>query len=416
MAGVKKPRGIRHDRHCQRCRSNRIKCDLNRPRCQPCRQIGVTCHYPQRVIWIEEHKQKQATSKLSTNTSPISNSPSSPRTTVQDEPRTKLLPHKPTPINLYAFIDLLSHFYQEIKSTNQSLPNETISLISRTLSFARARLEGTDNEQAIQSHLVALSNLSQVIESAHPIALFGIATFAIFEVCCGSFGRWHRHLQGARSLLDLHCRCPAELDGLTNRIPGLADVLAYLVWFDVTGALVSGSGLTFEDWHRGILDSAFFESVGCPPDTFGLFVRLVKRDWDPSLVDLGSAAMDQILRLDPSDSTDRGLAAVVYRCTGAIVAFGRVGDRNDHSGSQLHQRTISSMVDRVCDAISRIPTPSRFYVHLATPVFLTGMHASTARQCGALRGYWRNCRLCEFPRYPDAEEQCERRWRSRLIC
>lgn len=413
--GVKKPRGIRHDRHCQSCRSKGIKCDLNRPRCQPCLQSGVACHYPRRVVWMEEKKESTTpkiasnpSSSLPSKTSPVSTclSPSNPTTKDAQKPQPNTIP-----INLYGFIDMLSHYYQEIKSSNSDLPDEAIQLISRTLSFARSRLEGNDDKQSIQSHLVALSNLSKVIDSGHPIALFGIATFAIFEVCCGSFGKWTRHLQGARSLLDLHCRNKSELDNLTRRIPGLADVLAYLVWFDVTGALVSDCGLMFDDWHRGILTPAFFGSVGCPGDTFDLFARLVKGDCDNTL-DLCSLAMDQVLALD-SDSTDRGLAVVVYRGAGAIVAFSRAGENDNRS--TIHPNTISSIVDRVCDAISRMPATSRFYVHLATPAFLTGMHACTRAQCEVLRGYWRNCQSCEFPRYPDGEEQCERRWRSRSI-
>lgn len=358
-------------------------------------------------------KQRKSTSpKTRPSKSPdISTLALYPRSTVPHRQPEQPSP-KESPINLYGFIDLLSHFYQEITTTKQDLPDEAIQLISRTLSFARSRLEGADNKDAIQSHLVALSNLSKVIESANPIALFGITTFAMFEVCCGSFGHWQRHVQGARSLLDLHCRDKVGLDALTDRIPGLADVLAYLLWFDVTGALVRGGELIFEDWHRAILSSAFFESVGCPADTFELFVGLVKGDNDLDSLDLCSRAMDQVLRLD-KDSTDRGLAAVVYRCAGSLEAFSRVGkDSKGSSGSDMHAKVISSLVDKVCDAITRTPTSSRFYVHLATPAFLVSMHVSAA-QCEVLRGYWRNCRLCEFPRYPDAEEQCEKRWRWR---
>jgi hypothetical protein len=158
-------------------------------------------------------------------------------------------------------------------------------------------MDGREGEHSIKVLVKCLLN---------PIALFGIATFAIFEVCCGSFGKWTRHLQGARSLLDLHCRNKPELDNLTQRIPGLGDVLAYLVWFDVTGALVRESGLMFGDWHREILTAVFFDSVGCPHDTFGLFVRLAKGDVGDDL-DLCALAMDQVLALD-SDSSDRSLA------------------------------------------------------------------------------------------------------------
>lgn len=413
MAGLKKPRGIRHDRHCQRCRTKGIKCDLNRPRCQPCLQSKAACQYPQRVIWMGEKKQKQASPRLQSDPAPsTSTSTSTECSTVQD-PRTK---HQPTtsnttPFNVYGFIDLLSQFYHEIQTSQQDLPTETIQLILQTLTFARSRLEGADNNDAIRTHLTALSNLNEVIESAHPIALFGIATFAMFEVCCGSFGHWQRHLQGARSLLDIHCSEKEELDALTERIPGLADVLAYLLWFDVTGALVRGGTLIFSDWHREILSTSFFESVGCPADTFGLFVDLVKGSSDRDILGLCSRAMGQVLHIE-SDASDRSLAATVYRCAGSIEAFTRAKRNHDRNEPDIHATVTASMVTKMCDAIARMPTTSRFYIHLATPAFLTAVHFTSAQQCEVLRGYWRNCRLCEFPRYPDAEEQCERRWRD----
>ncbi|KAJ5884939.1 hypothetical protein N7495_009449 [Penicillium taxi] len=409
MAGVKKPRGIRHDRHCHRCRIKSIKCDLNRPQCQSCLQTGLPCHYPQRVVWIEEKRQK--TKSSSKSSSPPSAGNGADPINGKDS--------KDITINLYGFIDLLSRFYQEIQFSKKEIPKETIELISQTLSFARSQLVGTDDKNSIQSHLSALTNLRQVIESAHPVALFGIATFAIFEVCCGSFGRWHRHLQGARSLLDLHCSDKTELDHLLAQIPGLADVLSYLVWFDVTGALVREGSLIFDEWHRRILSPSFLDSVGCPPDAFELFVHVTKRT-DLDTLDICSQAMCQVLHLDSDDLSepDRRLAATVYRCTGAMVAFRRA--RESHTSpdpsvpaptSVSYEKVISSLVDRVCDAVSKLPYYSRYYVHLATPIYLAGVHATATTQCEVLRTFWRNCRECEFPRYPDGQEQCEQMWR-----
>ncbi|KAJ5530728.1 hypothetical protein N7527_004121 [Penicillium freii] len=400
---VKKPRGIRHDRDCDRCKARGVKCDLNRPRCQACLQSGEACNYPHRVVWVDDKKSK---------------SPKSTSRIPEEIPNEEIheVATKPSIINLYGFVDLLDTFCQQLQSSSSDIPEEGIQLISRTLSFARSRIQDANNKESLQSHLVALTNLSQVVQSAHPIALFGIATFAMFEVCCGSFGNWHCHLQGARSLLDLHCQHKADLDNLCNEMAGLADVLAYLVWFDVTGALVRESPLIFEDWHRETLYPAFFDSVGCPPDTFDLFVYLAKhRDRDGMYtMDLNSRAMAQILQLNPGDSTDRNLAATVYRGAAAIMAFSRAGRTSggDPPTSTSYSNVVSSMVNRACQAIADIPPTSRFYVHLAIPTYLTGMSASTARQCEIIRNYWRNCQSCEFPRYPDAEAQCERRWRQ----
>lgn len=406
---VKKPRGIRHDRDCNRCKVRGVKCDLNRPQCQSCLQGGEACQYPQRVVWMGDKK------------SGASNAPPEPESTSQtsrnDHKATPEITTKPTSVNIYGFIDLIGAFHQQICSSSREIPAEGVQLISRILNFARSRIEDTDNNQSIQSHLVALTNLSQVIESGHPIALFGIATFAMFEVCCGSFGNWHCHLQGARSLLDLHCRNRSALDGLCKKIPGLADVLVYLVWFDVTGALVRRSSLIFDDWHRDILDADFFDSVGCPVDTFELCVYLAKHydDHTIDVMDLVSRAMNQVLHLD-ADPSEMGLAATVYRGAGALLAFARAGGLKvkdmGPSTSTHHSSAVCSMVNRVCAALAKIPSTSRFYVHLATPAYLTGMHGSTAQQCAIIQKYWRNCQSCEFPRYPDAEAQCDRRWKS----
>ncbi|KAJ5124260.1 Protein of unknown function DUF3468 [Penicillium bovifimosum] len=409
MKRVKKPRGIRHDRDCHRCKARGVKCDLNRPRCQACLQVGEACNYPLRVVWVQDKKQK-VPSSLGLKTDSAQNQLSR---IFKNTEHISDADTKSTSINLYGFVDLLDTFYQQIQSSTRSIPEEGIQLISRTLSFARSRLEDANNGEAIQSHLMALTNLSQVIKSAHPIALFGIATFAMFEVCSGSFGNWHCHLQGARSLLDLHCRCKADLDDLCSEIAGLADILAYLVWFDVTGALTSDSPLIFDDWHRETLSDTFFESVGCPADTFDLFVYLGKhlKTAGPNIMDLSARAMDQILRLGVA-KTDRNLAATVYQAAAAIVAFARAAAVSGDPLTSYQSNVISTMVDRVCDAIAGIPSTSRFYVHLATPAYLTGMHASTTRQCDIIRGYWRNCQLYDFPRYPDAEAQCERRWKT----
>ncbi|KAI9040167.1 uncharacterized protein KD926_008490 [Aspergillus affinis] len=347
----------------------------------------------------------------------------------------KTQPH--TPIGLHGFVDLLANCYYRIRASQRGFPIEAIELIAHTLEFARARINGAKQQQhptsstltSIQLNVAVLMGLSQLVESAHPLALFGIATFAIFEVCSGSFGRWHCHLHGARSLLDLHCRNRADFETLSRRITGLGDVLRYLVWFDTTGALMRGGNLIFDDWHRETLQTSFYESVGCPPETFELFVHLAKyhhveRAATLDAVDLAWRAMDQILQSQSTDcTTDRGRAAVVYRYTGAIVAFTRAGcnqsttttTNNNISTTMLSSRVVSSMVDKVCEAVAQMDVSSQFYIHMATPVYLTGMNATTEAQCAVFRTYWRNCQLGDFPRYPDGQAQCERRWRNNRV-
>ncbi|KAH8429935.1 Zn(II)2Cys6 transcription factor [Aspergillus melleus] len=427
---VKKPRGIRRDRHCHACRARNIKCDLNRPRCRSCAQDRRTCTYPRRVVWMEEKS-----SSPSSSPSPSSVLPATQLPTPSKETQTSNESQSHTPIGLYGFVDLLANCYYRIRASQRGFPTEAIDLIARTLEFARSRINGAKQQQptsstltSIQLNVAVLMGLSQLVGSAHPLALFGIATFAIFEVCSGSFGRWHCHLHGARSLLDLHCRNRADFETLSRRITGLADVLSYLVWFDATGALMRGGSLIFDDWHRETLQKSFFDSVGCPPETFDLFVHLAKycdRDRRAALdaVDLTWRAMDQILQSQSTDCmTDRGRAAVVYRYTGAIVAFTRAGcnqgttpTTNTISTTMLSSRVVSSMVDKVCESVTQMDVNSQFYIHMATPVYLAGMNATTEAQCFVFRTYWRNCQLGDFPRYPDGQAQCERRWRHNRV-
>jgi hypothetical protein len=331
-------------------------------------------------------------------------------------------------MNQYSFVKRLTAFYEQIKSAEgwskgreNYTSNEAIQLVSRIWDFARSRMQGYNNStsgpgeassiESVRYHVAALMGLNEAIESAHPVALFGIATFAFFEVCDGSFGEWQCHLYGARSLLDFHCRSRADLDQLSEEILGLADIVAHLVWFDTMGTIIRGSrGLIFDGWHRETLNDSFFAVVGCPRDTFDLFVTLSKLDVDVEAIDLSVLAMDQLLRLDSADSTDRGRTASAYRCAATIAALGQIGD----VASVSRSIALASAVDRACDIIASIPTTSGFYIHLAATAYLAGINATTTRQCEVVRAYWQNCRSCDFPHYPDGLSRCEEKWRDRF--
>ena len=133
----KKPRGIRHDRDCGRCKVRGIKCDLNRPRCQACLQGGEACNYPQRVVWVDDKKPKRPK-----GTSPQIHNAETPNVEA----------YKSASINLYGFIDLLDAFCQQIQFSSRDIPEEGIQLISRTLSFARSRVQDANNKES-SSHI-----------------------------------------------------------------------------------------------------------------------------------------------------------------------------------------------------------------------------------------------------------------------
>ncbi|QKX57183.1 uncharacterized protein TRUGW13939_04291 [Talaromyces rugulosus] len=443
-----KPRGIRRDRDCQSCKDRGIKCDLNRPRCQPCVQSGLPCGgYPQRVIWATETTSRQRrpsetlrssssrTATLSKESPTISHpkpaasgSPSTPVNNAADaattvEAATEAARAQYPENHQYSFIKRLTEFYEQIKVTEHQsngsyLSPKAIDLVSRIWDFVRARMQGyvtvgspeQSSMDAVRFHVAALMELAEAVEEAHPVALFGIAAFAFFEVCDGSFGEWQRHLKGARSLLDIHCRSKADLDQLSRDISGLTHIVAHLVWFDTMGAIIRGSrGLIFDDWHRETLMDGFFARVGCPPDTFRLFVTLSNTEASLDGLNLSFEAVDQLLRAEPeANASVADLTTGAWRCTAAIAILSRIGDANSPS----RQRALSSAVDQACRAISSIPPTSGIYIHLAATAYLAGINATHAQQCEIVRNYWRNCQESDFPHYPDGQARCEEKWRA----
>ncbi|RFU32116.1 hypothetical protein B7463_g4209, partial [Scytalidium lignicola] len=309
------------------------------------------------------------------------------------------------------------------------LSDEAIRLVSRIWDFMHARIPEyqsttttTTSEETIGSmdtvrhYLAALMVLNETLETANPVALLGITTFAFFEVCDGAFGEWQCHLYGARSLLDHHCRSRRDLDRLSQDIIGLTEIVAHLVWFDAIGAIIRGStGLIFDDWHRETLDESFFSGVGCPAETFDLFVDLAKVNVATDPLGFSIRAMDQLLKLD-LDGTDRGQSANAYRCTAAIAVLSRMDDVHDINLniSLVNPRCVAlaSAVDRVCEAIALIPLTSRFFTHLAVTAYMAGLNATTVQQCEIVRAYWQNCRSADFTHYLDAQARCEERWRA----
>ncbi|KAM5349638.1 hypothetical protein ACJ41O_006143 [Fusarium nematophilum] len=238
--------------------------------------------------------------------------------------------------------------------------------------------------------LAALASLSEALKTADPVAFLGIAVFAFFEVVSdGSFGEWQCHLRGARSLLDYHCRSSNELDMLSRRVTGLAEMIAYFGWWDVVGSLLrkcSGGRISpddrliFDDWHRGILGDDFFNTVGCPSDVFWLFVSLAKGGDEGTLGPYEAdqercmRAMSQLLKLG-LDTSDRGRCFDTYRCAAAIaiLTWQQPLDIEGVSSVDPRQAALASAVDRICQAVDTASPCSRFYIHMATPAFLAAI-------------------------------------------
>ncbi|KAK5991931.1 hypothetical protein PT974_05321 [Cladobotryum mycophilum] len=460
---VGKPRGMRRDRDCRSCKLRGVKCDLNRPSCGECIKAAVPCGgYPQRVVWVGDPSSKDAASSSSSTSSSsarlkqsrASSRMSSERPSslslsqsqlqsLQTSPETKL-PNTPsdasdtpvptradsrTPINLQdadqnSFIKPLVNLCQQIISLdgdalrrNQYLSSDAICLISRLRDFVQARIDGHktcpsgdlwESEDAARYRLDALLGLKDALAVANPFAFIGIAAFAFFEVCDSGFGEWQRHLYGAKSLLDYHCKSREQLDNLSQSITGLAEMVARLVWFDICGAIVRGTtDLIFEDWHRQILNESFFGIVGCAGDTFDLLIRVTKGEVASDPLNSSILAMDQLLKLSLGLS-DWDRATNASRCAAVIAVLSNI---HDETPSVPKAATMSSAVDRTCQIIASMSPSSQFYIHMAVPAFLAGSNANATQQCDIIRAYWHNCNLGGVRRYPDALARCENRWK-----
>lgn len=291
--------------------------------------------------------------------------------------------------------------------------------------------EVTSGDGAVEAQqLAALSCLNEAVEIADPVAFVGMLAFAFFEVTSdGTFGHWQRHLRGARSLLDYHCHSREQFKSLCRSVTGLPEIISYFCWWDITGAVIrrltgdrreGDHELMFLDWHRDLMSKDLFSAVGCPPDTFQLFATLAKA---PSAQTSGAEiqsrdqAMSQLLQLG-LDNTYRGRCRDAWRCAAAIVTVTwcqdpRTCDEAGSAADESRRMPLRCAVERICQILPTCSPSSRFYAHMAKPVFLAAMHATSPQQCGVLSKYWSNCQKGGFPRYSGALGQCQEIWRSK---
>ncbi|CAK7265152.1 hypothetical protein SEPCBS57363_001435 [Sporothrix epigloea] len=361
-----------------------------------------------------------------------------------------------------------------LKNQYLSLP-ETTGLLSDLCVFIQARLEGRglalrqqphDSLEMVKHRLAALAHVNRAIDAANPFAFLGIATFAVFEVCDDTtFGEWQRHLYGARHLLDYHhCQSLADLQRLAAMVPGLMDILARLVWFDVSGAVVhvavdgpllssvnecidghvenkaadlvppligattslstpARPGLIFDDWHRQVLlDDEFFATVGVSADACALYVDVAKARLAQHSTRACLRATEQLLRVAAAPGlSDWELAVNVNRCAAAVALLQQARrarrvspnyEANTSPEENLAWKvTLAAAVDKLCAALAATPASSRFYIHLAVGAYVAGMQVRTQEHCAVIRQYWRNCNVRGISRYPGGLARCEEHWR-----
>ncbi|KAI8721543.1 Zn(2)-C6 fungal-type domain-containing protein [Fusarium sp. LHS14.1] len=480
-------RGIRRDRDCRSCKSRGVKCDLNRPRCLPCVQSGLTCGgYPQRVVWATNktpvtptpelsgmeraaaHDNHEASSlesqpQLLLVYSPTSEAtPQSFHTGLPGHQRTASHPQHRfadrlsawcTELRLSGFVDgderrarvavattrLLDHverilrWHMEYQSTLPPTPLKPLHRPSgQGVETLNVREYGTETDFELQ-YVDALASLNQVLENANPVAFLGILVLAYFEVLSTSaFGQWQFHLQGARSLLDHHFQSREDIERLGPPIGNLPEMIAYFSWWDVAGVVVrhlsasraeSHGRLIFLDWHRDLIGAEFFDTVGCPPEIFQLFVSLAKSTGTSHEVSEEEAlfaereryvlAIQQLLQLGLVED-GQGLCRDTWRCAAviALLTWDSPSQPTDDLMDDCRQKALTSAVDRICRGISSVPLTSRLYMHMAKPVFLAGINATSLTQCEVIREYWCNLQADGAPRHLGALAQCEERWKK----
>ncbi|KAL2670121.1 hypothetical protein Neosp_015002 [[Neocosmospora] mangrovei] len=333
-------------------------------------------------------------------------------------------------------VERILRWHMEYRST---LTPEPLQLLPRPSGQSTRTLDspvcGTETDFELQ-YVDALASLNQVLENANPVAFLGILVLAYFEVLSTSaFGEWQFHLQGARSLLDHHCRSREDIERLGPPIGNLPEMIAYFAWWDVAGIVVRHLGgsraeshgrLIFLDWHRALIGDDFFDTVGCPPEIFQLFASLAKSagtshevsDEEALIAEQGRhvLAMQQLLQLGLV-ADDQGLCRDTWRCA-AVIALLTWDGPSQSTGDPMascRQKALTSAVDRICRGISSVPLTSRLYMHMAKPAFLAGINATSLTQCEVIREYWRNLQADGAPRHLGALAQCEERWKKIVV-
>lgn len=267
--------------------------------------------------------------------------------------------------------------------------------------------------QALQLKTTAIKELQTFISEGVIEAIFSILAFTYFDVCQGSFGNWHRHLYGARSVLDIHCKNKMELLVAFDNTPGLRHAVTLLNWYDVMGVVASEDRpFIFEDWHREVIEDKFFLLVGCPKRIFYIFPQLFKDEafrirWFfqalQLVLEMPSFAANQQTS-DAVNAVSHTEYAWKYACL--LIAY-----------EQTYYPTtsdtiIQNLVRKICELINLIPLNSALSQHLAVIVFMAGMRAIHLSDRIIVKQYWQFWKSAKLAHYADALNRCEHRWRE----
>ncbi|ETN43077.1 uncharacterized protein HMPREF1541_02235 [Cyphellophora europaea CBS 101466] len=256
----------------------------------------------------------------------------------------------------------------------------------------------------------ALQDVNGAVENGDILAIFGITTLAFLDVREGPFGRWEQHLRGARALLDLHCPGIEDLQKLYADTPGLKQAISLLNWYDVMGVIIhQDRRLLFEDFHRQDMHPDLFQLVGCPEDTYFLYVRIAQGQMISRPHQIHHSVTAQIMKGSPSSFDDISLLADAWRYTTFFAALVYL-----QFDSTWTDETSNLVADRICDILERIQPRDMVYVHLPVTMFFMVIYASTERHMAVATRSWAYFEQESLPSYPNAQAMCQARRRERL--
>lgn len=342
-----------------------------------------------------------------------------------------------------AILEAQKYCHEELE--NATIFKQDISIIERKVKvldtvwkYVQSYLDSKNSRQvgsvsfelwSLQLKASAIEDLKQFINQGLLEAVFATLAFAYFDVSQGSFGIWHQHIQGARSLLDLHCSNKEQLQIACKKLPGLRDALTLLAWYDMASVVANSynnrsSIPIFDDWHREVMDPDFFNLVGCSRTTFDSLIKAVKSELGtPNSITVFLESLNEVLATNHAiptlpkvknedekgenhrhESEDFQNANVGWQYTCLLTSL------NKSFPQRVLKPIQETLVTKIYMVIKSLTLSSNLYKHIALPVFVASMNASKTVHVEAAREYWNYCSSADFPLYPDALGICEGYW------
>ena len=217
-------------------------------------------------------------------------------------------------------------------------------------------------------------------------------------------------MRGARALLDVHCQNWGQLSNLYQSTPGLKQAISLLNWYDVMGAIIhKDRRLVFDDFHRVEIDPTLFELVGCPRETFFVYVRIAEGHMSELSHETYHTSLAQLLQLSHSMHDETLLLQDAWRYASILVALEELyPDAETEAGN-----TSTVIADKICDLLELIQPRSAAYLHLPVAVYFVGIHAATERHHEVVSRFWGYFDSNPIPSYPNAQAMCDARRQRR---